>query len=343
MEKASSLYLGIDKALPDVFYNQTDYNYQKTENAFLFSPYSPPMFVTECTNATINNDETINITIRISLIEEESALCENTYVYKIVSDETWGTIYQLISVTSEKSEDLTTDNPDIPYIPYRGECSVHGDDYHTVPAIFINYLGVQDDMNVWFSAKDTPSEDGCLWPNKNIYEFIHRYNLPKSVFIEEYNAGRACGLHRDYPIDLLFDGTADEVEEYYRKNDQKRALDSIKWKNFREIKSDIGFIARDKIEKSLSVNDYSIIQLIKYAEITVEELRSMISDQAERRGTESVYSMCFDYDYSMMSLSKEDAEKLTLDHSVFFSDCLFCRQTPYETRYERDKAVRKYN
>ena len=98
MEKASSLYLGIDNKLPDIFYNQSDYNYQKTENAFLFSPYSPPMFVTECTNATINDDETINITIRISLIEEESRLCENTYVYKIVTDETWGTIYQLVSI-----------------------------------------------------------------------------------------------------------------------------------------------------------------------------------------------------------------------------------------------------
>lgn len=98
MEKASSLYLGIGNGLPDIFYNQADYNYQKTENAFLFSPYSPPMFVTECTNATINNDETINITISISLVEEKSILCENTYVYRIVSDETWGTIYQLISI-----------------------------------------------------------------------------------------------------------------------------------------------------------------------------------------------------------------------------------------------------
>lgn len=98
MEKASSLYLGIDNKLPYIFYNQSDYKYQKTENAFLFSPYAPPMFVTECTNATINSDGTINVTIRISLIEEESALCENTYVYQIVSDETWGTIYQLISV-----------------------------------------------------------------------------------------------------------------------------------------------------------------------------------------------------------------------------------------------------
>ena len=78
MEKASSLYLGIGNGLPDIFYNQADYNYQKTENAFLFSPYSPPMFVTECTNATINNDETINITISISLVEEKSILCENT-------------------------------------------------------------------------------------------------------------------------------------------------------------------------------------------------------------------------------------------------------------------------
>lgn len=98
IEKASSLYLGIVNNLPDIFYNQSDYNYQKTENAFLFSPYSPPMFVTECTDATITNDETINITISISLVEEKSVLCENTYVYRIVSDETWGTIYQLISI-----------------------------------------------------------------------------------------------------------------------------------------------------------------------------------------------------------------------------------------------------
>lgn len=27
MEKASSLYLGIDKPLPDIFYNPTDYHY----------------------------------------------------------------------------------------------------------------------------------------------------------------------------------------------------------------------------------------------------------------------------------------------------------------------------
>lgn len=98
MEKASSLYLGIVNKLPEKFLNMPDYNYQKNENAFLFSPYTPPMFVTECTNATMNSDGTINVTIRISLIEEKSALYENTYVYQIVNDETWGIIYQLTSI-----------------------------------------------------------------------------------------------------------------------------------------------------------------------------------------------------------------------------------------------------
>jgi len=109
MHKAAELLLGIENGLPEKLMS-TDYHWNKDIDAFLYSPFSPPMFVTECIHAETDVDGIIYVTIKISRIEEKEALAVNTYALRPVEDPEFGKLYQLLSITGETFSPLMKDH-----------------------------------------------------------------------------------------------------------------------------------------------------------------------------------------------------------------------------------------
>lgn len=99
------------------------------------------------------------------------------------------------------------------------------DSYHCFPNGLEEYVGIEKTQQ-WgevyiASVEDDP--DACRFPN--IYDYIHDFDIPREVF-ETYYENSTSYYLGDYDIDLLYNGTAEEVENYYATSLQRYAEDS---------------------------------------------------------------------------------------------------------------------
>lgn len=99
LEQAALLYLGMENDLPNEYYDTQEYGYISQKDAFQYSPYAPPMYVTSCTETSINSDGTYGIAVDIFLIEETTPLEHLIYTYKPIINSDWGTLYQLVTIS----------------------------------------------------------------------------------------------------------------------------------------------------------------------------------------------------------------------------------------------------
>ncbi len=218
-------------------------------------------------------------------------------------------------------------------------CQVHGIEYHSIPSSLVNYVGDSGAVAEWLaSVTKNITDEGCPSSTANIYGFIEYFKIPKNIFIELYNEQT---MRCDYPIDLLYSGTADEVDAYYRTFDSDKELEKIKWSNLNELKMDVVALICEKSGESLNFRKHSIIELMKIAEISPKELLAIEANKVVANSSESILETAFNYDMSILSEDTKSIESLISEHSVYYLDCMFCGIEPYETPYERQVYTTK--
>ncbi len=228
-------------------------------------------------------------------------------------------------------KDITLTAPGDEYA-YGSYCYVHGMAYHSYPSALTDALD-RDAFNAWQEeAQWHTRENGCPFPQSNIYEFIHHFNIPKSRFVELYNERT---IDDDYPIDLLYGGTAEAVDAYYRTSDPEKELESIKWANLRELKMHINAYIRDELHIQMKTSHCSLAELMYVAGIKAEELSSYYS-KGHAVSPENRYDTIFDYDPAAIGYTTDASfEKVLARYTAYYLDCAICGLTPYDTPYDR--------
>lgn len=218
-------------------------------------------------------------------------------------------------------------------------CLIHSSDYHCFSSYLTDYVGDDVFMN-WFKstdASDKNTDGGCLYPEQNIYEFIRYFDFPKEVLIELYNEY----LLPNYNIDLLYNGTADENDQYYRSISDAQRVEDIKFSNLNEIKIRILLQNLDVFNSNTNINSYSLIEMMQMTKTPVDTVQNVITNSSKANDI-NIFSSQFDYDFSMFEAKdEENLYKLVNEHSPFYLDCIICGLTPYETRYEKQVAENK--
>lgn len=218
-------------------------------------------------------------------------------------------------------------------------CTVHSPDYHRFSTCLADYVGYDIFMD-WFESNGIPAlntSEGCLYPNANIYECIRYFNVPKDVLIELYNENSLP----NYNIDLLYNGTAEEVDKYYRSIPEDQIIEEIMLTNFKKIKMNLLLNHLEIFKDNTNVDSYSLIEMMAMTDTSVDSIMKMIEDD-RKSNSASIYSSHFNYNFNLFD-EKNGAktEKMIREHSPFYLDCLFCGITPYETRYEQQVAKNK--
>ncbi|MPM99552.1 hypothetical protein SDC9_146744 [bioreactor metagenome] len=107
------------------------------------------------------------------------------------------------------------------------ECIHDMNNYHYLPEELTQYVyeslvsQEQADARRKRIAEENKRDatDNCEWPHTTIYSFVHDLNVPREVFEQIYN-NYPMRYVADYNIDLLYNGTAEEYEQW-----------SIKWRD----------------------------------------------------------------------------------------------------------------
>lgn len=207
-------------------------------------------------------------------------------------------------------------------------CSVHGDEYHTYPEALIKLVG-ESKFNEWKKeAEKTGTGDECSHGDENIYNLIHALNVKKDDFIELYNTDKS--MIGDYPIDLLFDGSADEVDAYYRASTAAVRAKAGARKTFVEMKE---YIVKSKGLGDFidNVMEFSLPEILLVTDFTAEDFADY-----KRFCDEKEYSYDIDF-YDILARSDEFV-RMMRKHTVYFIDCSCVGEPAFETPYEAQSA-----
>ncbi|MBP9988874.1 MAG: hypothetical protein KBT46_05175 [Ruminococcus sp.] len=219
-----------------------------------------------------------------------------------------------------------------------GGCKVHGYGYHMYPALWTEYVG-EEEFNKWYNEVEKDyvyTTTDCPCKSSNIYEFIKYFNIPKEKTIEFYNSTTRYYYHNTIDIDLLYDGTAEENDRYYRElfNDyaeryRKNNFSSMKvvliQRNQEVLDSYLGTLAH--------CDNISIIEAILAAGISREQMEENIKE-ANSYMPDVDLKIAYDYDLDLVYEQREYCEKMIKEHSPFYMDLLFCSLEPRELPYE---------
>lgn len=86
---------------------------------------------------------------------------------------------------------------------------VFRDSYHEIPSFLIDEVGA-DEYYAW--ANSVTRDDSCA---VNIYNFVHHFGISQAMFAM-YLSQSDIAYYCDYPIDILYECSAEEADEYYR-------------------------------------------------------------------------------------------------------------------------------
>ena len=220
-----------------------------------------------------------------------------------------------------------------------GGCIIHSSGYHVFPDALIEYSGKEAFIE-WengLRAKDNYECDRsteCPYPEANIYEFINYFNYPKEEFIKMYNADSSNYYNYQWDIDLLYSGTKEENDAYYREMNDNRVWEFQK-ANFIACKANLflSFLEREnKDDETYKMSDYSFAELVFLLNLSREEVESAISDSTKQLSGE--HASVFDYNIDLIFDNKAQTIDMINNHSAFYMDLLFCGLEPRELPYE---------
>lgn len=86
---------------------------------------------------------------------------------------------------------------------------VFRDSYHEIPSLLIDEVGA-DEYYAW--ANSVTRDDSCA---VNIYNFVHHFGISQAMFAM-YLSQSDIAYYCDYPIDILYECSAEEADKYYR-------------------------------------------------------------------------------------------------------------------------------
>jgi len=240
----------------------------------------------------------------------------------------------IVTDTTASETDEITPTPGTDELPPMGgtaPCNVHNVEYHSYDIFLIYSLNDDQDYEQWKEDKyklSLADKSDCPYSRRNIYEFIKDFNIPKETMIDLYNKGN----YKSYVnIDLLYSGTAEENDEYYRTVDEDQSImeEYEKWVKFKEMKHSV--MKKSKAEDK-SMN-WSVVQLAYSAGIT--DLSKVLPAQDfKESSTEFIYNAD-----ALSALPEKDIEEIIEKYTPYYLDCLVCGVTPYDTPYERQVAL----
>lgn len=215
-----------------------------------------------------------------------------------------------------------------------GFCTVHSESYHGFPYELMQYVGLEKAYD-WIEKGEDDSKGyndrGCPWKG-NIYGFIHDLDIPKDVFVKWYNETDRY-YFRDYDIDLLYDGSAEENDAYYRDFRERRDTVMAKRSTFEQIKGYIFTVWMPELfevfGEDLNQSKVSLAEMVYVLEMPREELEAIIAKGKELVPTRPRYNCNLDLIYNQ----REYVEGLIKEHSAFYVDLLICGEEPREQAY----------
>ena len=211
-------------------------------------------------------------------------------------------------------------------------CMVHREEYHTYPVEVTDWIKEQGmDFRAWSNDANKRSaevDSDCPYTCANIYECVKYFGVPKEVCIEYYNK---LSMTRYLNIDLLYDGSAEDNEEYYRLTslDEEDFSEYQKWVNFIELKRAVRRMSKAEGKSTR----WSLVQLM--STIRSSHWSEILPDQDF---TESSTEFIYDSD-ALSVLPEDDINEIIEKYTPFYLDCLACGVTPYNTPYERQAAL----
>lgn len=241
----------------------------------------------------------------------------------------------IVTDTKETETDETTTTSDTgepPSMGGDGYCYVHSSEYHSFPGEIIDWIKDNNkDFYEWLNISENQSssiKSDCPFSCSNIYQLVKYFDIPKEVWINYYNNA----LIREYlNIDLLYAGTEEENDKYYRlsSRDESALEESKKWNRFFEMKD---IILRKSKSEGKSIN-WSFVQIAQSAGIT--DLSKVLPAQDfKESSTEFIYNAD-----ALSALPEKDIEEIIEKYTPYYLDCLICGLTPYDTPYERQVAL----
>lgn len=240
-------------------------------------------------------------------------------------------------VTSETNDSNTADTTENTYSANGGTsgiCTVHAESYHSFPYELTEYVG-SEKFDAWNEADNIASigydDRGCMWKG-DIFDFIHEFDIPKDVFIKWYNETNSYYVY-DYDIDLLYEGTAEENEEYYRNHEDRQENIMRPRSCFSTIKSVAYNRNKDaiinKYGKDRYITTMSLIDIIYTCNIPREDFEALTKEADQKLYGAPQY----DYNLDLVYNEREYVEQLMKEHSIFYMDLLFCGEEPREQAY----------
>ncbi len=194
-------------------------------------------------------------------------------------------------------------------------CGTHSWMYHVLPPELIEYVGGREALEAKFdltTAVEVSSEGEKQCSMLNIKDVIDAFGISKDEFAE------VCPMvyYSGFDLEVLFDGTAEDAEEYYT-DDVLAFSFGVKIESFLNIADMMEELAEGKDIQSLSIPE-----VVKLLEISRDDLERMIEESIR-------YSS---YDYNLDMLYGEDGEIIFENTEGMSSNELnemFCRVGRY--------------
>ena len=212
-----------------------------------------------------------------------------------------------------------------------GHC-VHRQEYHSFPSFVIDWVVNQGkDYRGWMDDAIEQSADvdsDCAYACANIYDFTEYFDIPREIWIEYYNIP---GISAYRNVDLLYDGSAEDNDKYYRRTglDEEDYMEYKKWTKFYEMKHTVKQLSKAEYKSF----EWSLAQLAYTAGVTDLSTVLPVQDFKES-STEFIYNPD-----ALSVLPEKDIDEIIEKYAPFYLDCLVCGVTPYNTPYERQVAL----
>ncbi len=192
-------------------------------------------------------------------------------------------------------------------------CTIHDTNYHMLPSELTTFVGGMEVIEDKFN-KDTVGEMSC--PMLSIKQVIDEFDISVDEFAETVR----LVSYPFYDIDILFNGTLAEADEFYTNIDWVLSRSSLST-CYMDLYGEIGYRYPDEVKEIDNYRSYSIPELVKLLDIKREDLEEMIKKSSDD-GTKVTY------DYNLDMLYSPDGEIIFEkpdDVSSYELDEMFCR------------------
>lgn len=98
------------------------------------------------------------------------------------------------------------------------ECPIHSIDYHSIDSAFIEYVG-EEAFSAWIDAQTDKLGTGeCLF-GYGFPDFLEAFSISEEVYKELYEDAFAYYMYDHPDAELMYHGTKEEIEAWYRKGE----------------------------------------------------------------------------------------------------------------------------